>query len=79
MRLQWNRSALWGARYNKRTEIQYRAAGRNKGRQMVTFYSGKPERRSEYQGAEVWIWRIILHWILKDIWVKEYGEEIWPK
>ena len=28
---------------------------------------------------EVWIWRIILHWILKDIWLEEYGHEIWPK
>jgi hypothetical protein len=69
MRLEWNRSALWEKRYNKGTEIQYRTVGRNKGRQMPTFYSGKPEQRSEYQGEEMLIWRIILQWILKGIWV----------
>jgi len=36
---------------------------------MPASYSGKPEGRSEYQGAGVWMWRIILQWILKDIWV----------
>ena len=36
---------------------------------MPNFYTGKPERRSEHVGEEARIWRIILQWILKDIWV----------